>query len=289
MPATLWTKLNPRWLVKQLAMAALFFGFGVWGFVDAKWVYPERGVKYAEYTRFKYLETIKREAAQGTVGDPSVKDPQAEYERLHKDRENLKDPIIRARHDWLEALGVVGRLTPEHTTIVSADSDHAALEKKYTSTTGVADIPKRLESYDVPVQWVICVVGVAIGTIMAGFAMIVGRRRYGYDPASKELTLPDGATLALDQCEDFDRRKWDKFLMFVKVKAGHPTLSGQELKLDLLRYQPLESWVVEMEYALFPDRQKPQDPPADGIVAPGGMSDPSSLSPSQPGSGAIGS
>ena len=118
---------------------------------------------------------------------------------------------------------------------------------------------KKLEWYDIPSQWAIFGVGMLIGGTMFGFAAVVSRTRFGWDPAAQELTLPGGHTLTVPQCEDFDRRKWDKFLMFIKVKPDHPTLAGQELKLDLLRYVPLESWIVEMEYTAFPDRKVETD------------------------------
>ncbi len=270
MPATIWTKLNPRWLFKQAAMSLLFLGFGIWGLYDATILYPNRGIAYADYMRFDYLKQAKTKGG-AEWADASVADPAAEFERLHKDFATQKDPLIRAKHDWLEALRVVHRLDSSHTQIPKPSDDHDALAKRFTSAAGAAETPKKLESYDVPVQWIIFVAGIGIGMVMLSFAGMVARHRYGWNPESKELTLPrslGGATLSLEQCEDFDRRKWDKFLMFVKVAAGHPTLAGQELKFDLLRYVPLESWIVEMEYAKFPDRAKPQPQPDDGIVAP---------------------
>ena len=270
MPATTWTKLNPRWLFKQAAMSLLFLGFGVWGLYDATILYPSRGVAYADYLRFDYLKQAKTKGGS-EWSDASVADPKAEFERLHKDIASQKDPVIRAKHDWLEALRVVHRLDSTHTQIPKPAEDHDALAKRFTSAAGAAETPKKLESYDVPVQWIIFFCGTGIGLVMLGFAAVVGRHRYGWNPESKELTLPGSlgnATLTLEQCEDFDRRKWDKFLMFVKVAPGHPTLAGRELKFDLLRYVPLESWIVEMEHTRFPDRAKPVTPPDDGIVAP---------------------
>jgi hypothetical protein len=270
MAATQWTKLNPRWLFKQAAMSLLFLGFGIWGLYDAMILYPNRGVAYADFMRFNYLKEAKMQGGADWA-EPSIADPQAEYEKLHKNLEGQKDTLARAKHDWLEALRVVHRLDPAHTQIAKPSEDHDVLAKRFTTTSGTAESPKKLESYDVPVQWIIFYAGTGIGLIMFGFAGVVARHRYGWNPETKTLTLPrslGGSDLTLELCEDFDRRKWDKFLMFVKVSSAHPTLAGRELKFDLLRYVPLESWIVEMEHTKFPDRAKPQTPPDDGIVAP---------------------
>jgi hypothetical protein len=54
--------------------------------------------------------------------------------------------------------------------------------------------------------------------------------------------------------------------MFIRVKNDHPTLAGQEVKFDLLRYVPLESWVVEMEYTAFPERRTDSESAAEGTA-----------------------
>jgi hypothetical protein len=41
---------------------------------------------------------------------------------------------------------------------------------------------------------------------------------------------------------EVDKRKWHKFFVFLKLADNSP-----EIKLDLLRYSPLEDWVLEME------------------------------------------
>lgn len=260
MPATQWTKLNTRWLFKQLAMAILFTAFGVWGYIDATVIYPARGVAYAEYMRFRYLDQLKQTAAGPSWGEVAIADPVAELARLRTGIAD-KDTVNRARLEWLEALDVVGKLSPTETRIDKPQDDFAALEKKYNSTAGQAAIPKQLQFHDIPVQWLIFAVCTGIGLTMFGFAVVVARVRYGWNPEATELTLPGGATLNLSQIEDFDRRKWDKFLMFVKVKPGHPSLPPGEIKLDLLRFVPLEEWVVTMEYALFPDRKQAAEEP----------------------------
>lgn len=255
MPATQWTRLNPRWLLKQFVVAILFTGFGLWGLYDATLVYPARGLAYADYAKYQYLEQVKRKAAGGAWNDASIADPRAEFDRLSKQDASGREPIVQAKREWLEALATINHLQPSFSTMSNPEQEHAALDARFNPSSGSVSLPKKLDWWDLPVQWLICVLGLAIGGFMFAFAALVARVKFGWDPERRELTLPGGATLTVEQCEDFDRRKWDKFLMFIRVKAGHPTLSGQEIKLDLLQYVPLEEWVVEMEYTAFPDRK----------------------------------
>jgi hypothetical protein len=37
------------------------------------------------------------------------------------------------------------------------------------------------------------------------------------------------------------------------IKPEHATLGGKTLEFDLLRYVPLEEWILEMERIAFPD------------------------------------
>ncbi len=73
------------------------------------------------------------------------------------------------------------------------------------------------------------------------------------------LGLPGGHSLTPADLTDVDKRKWDKFFVSLVVKPGHATLGGKEVALDLLRYEPLEDWVLEMEKAAFPDRVKAEE------------------------------
>lgn len=253
------TSTGRSWLLKQLIIGLMFLGFGVWGLVDAAIVYPSRGERSAEYLKFQYLQQAKRDMGASTAWPTmSVSDPSAELAKLApSDRASLS-PLELARRDWLEALAIIGKLNTERTTIGNPQAD---LDKLGTEFTGLAGAPKPLASYDIPVQWLIFAIGMSIGVVMLGVAVVVTRVKYRWNPATLTLHLPDGSQLAVTDCEDFDRRKWDKFLMFIKVKPGHTPHGGKELKLDLYRYEPLEEWVVQMEYTVFPDREPKGDEP----------------------------
>ncbi len=259
MAGTQTTSLNRTWTIKMLAIAVLFIGFGIWGYIDAVYVYPQRGIRAADYLKWEYLQEAKRANEGGQSApwsNPSIADPVAAFDQLRKTApENLK-PVDAKKKAWLESLTIVGRLTPEYTAVGNPTDELETLRQEFTGPNGQPRVPKTLSWYDIPVQWVIFAVGLLVGLWMLGLVGLVSRVKYTYDSATKTLGLPDGSTLSVGECEDFDRRKWDKFLMFVKVKPGHARHGGKELRFDLLRHVPLEEWIVEMEYTAFPDRAK---------------------------------
>lgn len=254
MPATNTTSINRSWMLKMAAIGAIFAFFGLWGYYDASIVYPARGVASAEYLKYLYLEEAKRQSV--SFGPMTINDPVGELDRLRKTTPEALKAIDLARREWLDSLAIINKLDAANTSIPNPDSELTELHKKFTTATGTPNIPKPLSWWDIPVQWLICGLGLAVGIWMFALIFVVSRAKYSWDSEAKVLTLPDGSTLAIAECEDFDRRKWDKFLMFVRVRSGHPKHSGKELRLDLLRYVPLEDWVVEMEYAAFPERAK---------------------------------
>jgi hypothetical protein len=93
----------------------------------------------------------------------------------------------------------------------------------------------------------------------------VARRRYSWDDAEKRLFLPDGSSLVPADVAEFDKRKWDKFLIYLHVKPHHERHAGRELMLDLYQHAPLEDWVLEMERIASPETgEPPPDPGASG-------------------------
>lgn len=248
------TRINPKWLWKMAIIAVVLLGFGVYGLYDATIGYPNRGVKYAEYAEWEYLRAIKQDEAWDRA---SVKDPAAEIQRL-KERKSNVSRIEASRHEWLGALDVVGRLNPGHTEMADPIQRFEELNTRWTTSQGAAkSSPKKLDFYDIPVQWLITFVGFGIGLYLTALILSVMRVRYGWEPASQTLTLPGGATLTPGDIAEFDKRKWHKFLIFLKIKPSHPTLANKELKLDLLRHVPLEDWILEMEKTAFPENQAP--------------------------------
>lgn len=81
----------------------------------------------------------------------------------------------------------------------------------------------------------------------------VASKKYTWEPASLRLGVPGGSSVVPADVELFDRRKWDKFLVFLKIKPEHPQLGGKEIKLDLYQYEPLEAWYEQMHRSARPE------------------------------------
>jgi hypothetical protein len=253
------TKLNRPWLAKMIIFCVVLVFFGFYGLYDALIAYPDRGMRFATFCQFQYLDTAK---TNGILDRRlSVADPAAEYARLRTQDRGRMTGVETARLEWLKALSVVGKLQPAQTTIDDPDKKYADLKAQWTTAAGGGKkAPKPLAAFDIPVQWVFVAIGLGGGAWLILLFLNVARQRYSFDSATQTLTLPDGNTLAPSDIEEFDKRKWDKFLVFAKVKPSHATLGGREIKLDLYRYTPLETWVLDMEKTAFPESQTPSEP-----------------------------
>lgn len=256
------TQINPKWLWKMVIIALFLIGFGAWGLYDATIAYPKRGINYAEYAEWEYLRTIKQ--ADSAWDRAAVKDPSAELKRLDerlKAKSNVS-AIEKTRHEWLGALDTIGRLQPAQTDMADPVKRFEDLNTRWTTTTGTSkSSPKKLAGWDIPVQWLITVLGFGLGLYLVGLILIVKRVVYRWEPASQRLTLPGGASLTPADIAEFDKRKWHKYLIYLKVRPGVPQVGGQELRLDLLRYAGLEDWVLAMEKTAFPENQPAAEPP----------------------------
>jgi hypothetical protein len=195
----------------------------------------------------------------------NIPDPAQELARLEK--LDMPGQVDMAKKEWLSALALVGDLRPEKTTTADPDKTYAELKQLWLSSAGAAAAqPKPLSWFDIPVQWVFTGIGFGGAAWMLILFLTVARQKYRWEPETMTLTLPDGRSIAPSDLEDVDKRKWDKYLVFLKLKPPHP-LAGRELKLDLYRYKPLEDWVLAMESAAFPDRKQEPDAPAQAETA----------------------
>ena len=284
------TSVNRSWLVKMVIFAAVCIGFGSWGLVDATVIYPNRGLEDASYKLREYLRAAEAAGRLDTVSTP---DPRERLDDLRERRADLAadyrklldaqsiatqntpqgqaaarelrtlapSAVEYAALQWLESLAVVRHLSPERTTIANPRARLAELESQWKSK----EPPKPLAVYDLPLQWVFTVLGFGLSLYLAFLILKVRGTVYRWDAAEKRLVLPGGRSFTPADIADFDKRKWDKFFVFISFKDGSP-----ELKLDLLRWVPLEAWILEMERHAFPDRDagKPADEkPAQGEPA----------------------
>ncbi len=262
MAFTLVTKPNRPWLLKMTAFLIVLLGFGVYGLYDATVAYPQRGIRHASWAQFQYLEEARKEGISDTR--TSIEDPSGDLKKLEAEGREKLSGSKAAKYVWLSALDVVGRLKPEFTQMpgplekLNPTDKLAELRKLWTSTSGAKNAPKALSSYDIKVQWLFVAIGMGGGVLLLLHIVRILARKYRYDPEAHHLQLPDGSTLAPSDIKEFDKRKWDKFLIYLHINPGHPKHGGKELLLDLYQHAPLESWVLEMEKIAFPDQVPPE-------------------------------
>lgn len=257
--------LGKRWVRKMAIFIVVLIAFGGWGLYDAVWVYPARGERYATWAKMAYLEAA-RNANQEDFGiferDASVPNPREELERLRsaeqrqrnaadaantQSNRRLRAIMLNARLAWLEGLTRIGRLEAERTTI---ENPRTELERLQTELS-TAGRPKPLSRWDIPSQWAIMGVCWSLALFMLVRALGVASRKYRWDESTMTLTLPGGQTLTPDDLEEVDKRKWDKFIVFLKVKSSHPALGGQEVRCDTYQHDELEDWILAMERKAF--------------------------------------
>jgi hypothetical protein len=256
MPATQTTTLGRRWLLKMAVFTLFCAGFAAYALYDATIAYPARGARAASLALFNYLDAVTNQGSR--YADIPPFEAGEELTRLRKALEaSSASGEDRARYTWLEQTALIGKLNaPETGELISqVRSNPRAAFEKLRPTWQRGDGKKvevaALSWYDIPVQWLIFAACAALTVYLAGLFVAVARRRYGWDPAEQRLFLPDGSSIVPGEVEEFDKRRWDKFLIFLKIKAGHPVHGGRELKLDLYRHHPLEDWVLQMERTAF--------------------------------------
>lgn len=249
------------WLIKTLVFMLVLLVLGVWGAIDAWIVYPKAGERHAEWAKWKYLDAA---ASAGMLSaTASLADPAAEYARLQvpettraltRDANDPTSPrqaqalVELARLTWLRSLDRIGKLNADHTQIADPRRELETLTAAWLPRPQ----PKSLSRWDIPVQYVFVVVGLGGGLALLGLLLRVKSRVYTWNAEEQRLTLPGGTSITPADLAEVDKRRWDKFLVYLKIKPEHSTLGGQEIRIDLYRHHPVEEWVLAMERAAFP-------------------------------------
>ncbi|MEL7483493.1 MAG: hypothetical protein AAFN41_03975, partial [Planctomycetota bacterium] len=270
-------------LRKFIIFLVVSIGFGFYGLYDATIAYPKRGERDASYRLLEYLRAA--DDAHGLalpLGIPDGQSPQQYLDALHEREQELFEKAggeggaardaraDMAKMTWLDSLGKIYRLTPER---VEADLAGNPSEKlaELTAEWETKDQPKPLAWFDIPVQWLFTVVGFGLGLWLTVHMLRVARKTYTWEPNELRLGLPGGESIVPSDVAEFDRRKWDKFLYFFKIKPDHAGLGGKEIKLDLYQYAPLEDWCVAMHKHARPEdfadeAQDDADEPSDAAA-----------------------
>jgi hypothetical protein len=124
--------------------------------------------------------------------------------------------------------------------------------------------PVGLSAWDLRMQWAFVVIGFGGGIFLLALLLRcrAQARRITFNESDQRLTLASGATMVPSDLRDIDKRLWHKYYCTLVTE------SGQEHKIDLLRYVPLEQWVLAMERTRFPDRAEDQDKPDEPAPEP---------------------
>ena len=255
--------INPRWMLKLGVITVIIFIVGAWGYWDASSVYPNRGMRYASYAKYQYLEQAHNANAEDFgifLRESSVTNPVEEFNRLKdpssKSSRPLRASMMSARLAWFEALNVVGHLDEEHTTIESPQRELDSLKSEWQTA---ASIPKPLHAFDLIVQWMVMALCWTIALLMFVHILKSRSKKYSWKADSMTLSVPGNHAITPDDLEEVDKRKWDKFIVFLKIKDSHATLGGKEISVDTYQRQFVEEWILAMEEKAFGSQEDGDD------------------------------
>lgn len=267
------TRLNSKWVFKMTLFLLLLLGLGVWAAADAFWIYPARGRNHVDFALRAYLECLRNEGR--LMAAASVEDPAAELARLDASNSAESRSCDSFKYAWLLSLSRIERmsaLTQRNrqaiseaggsvgVTTLTMFADPQDTLDSLSKRLGTANAPKPLAAYDIPLQYVFMAVGFGGAAWMVLFLMRCRRTVFQYDPAEHRLFMPGGKSFVPAEIKDVDKRDWHKYYIYLTLNDG-----SKEMKFDLLRYSPLEEWILEME-KLHPNYEPP--PPEDAEEEP---------------------
>lgn len=263
------TSISRRWLMKMFIFLIVLVGIGIWGVVDASLIYPRRGERDASLRLRNYLQAAS-ECGRLYASDIKVEQPDAELATLRtKEPELARQAAERspdgsfplsaryaafelARLEYLRAMDRVWKLSQAQPRL-AAITDPAAELARLNQEWSQQKPPKPLSELDLHIQWLIALIGFVLALWVLFIMLRVAATRFTYDTDRKALTTPDGTTFSPADIKELDKRRWHKFFVTVHLK------SGKSRTLDLLRYVPLESWILDMERTAFPDTDPAPD------------------------------
>lgn len=271
------TRIRPMWLGKVLVGLIVCFGFAVWSAYDAIWLYPSKQRDYIEHTELQYLGALRAEGSRAfTASNASVPDPAETRRALRDMRSEGRSPstVESARLEWLNAIAILHSLdalasenqeagpvdptsgAPNKRTLTLYNNPEARWRELDTARQAVGNV-SGLAAYDIPLQYLFLVVSSGLSIWLVILLVQVVPKKYRFDPETLTLTTPEGTKIVPDQIIDVDRRKWEKFLLFIRLQG-----ESEERRFDLYRYIPLEDWLLAMEKA-SPHVEAPPDEPED--------------------------
>ena len=252
------TKVATRWMRKMVIFFVVCFGLGSWGLLDAVVIYPDRGEQYSRFKLQDYLNEANSIGVLPIARRVNVEDPVATLEDLNQ-REGQLNEFETYQRLWLGSLEPIhgkpltklpaqnqemaSRPAEQRADTVTVFIDPAAKLAELTSELQGKTQPKPLSQTDIAVQWLICAAGY-LGALFIFFRIVQTRSTvFRYEPAEHRLILPGGKSITPSEIEVVDKSKWHKFFVALDLK------DGSSHKFDLLRFDPLEEWILEMEDA----------------------------------------
>lgn len=254
------TRLNRPWLIRIIGLLIGTAALSTWFALDAWVIYPKRGEKAIAFAELAYLQEAQN--ANLTPAAVDVLEPDAELaslNQLSKTPGGSLKAVETQRQVWLTQLSRLHALSAIAERNAQArqawDAGAAAPAGPLTvfqdprtrlatlsSELANASAPKPLSSFDMPTQYIGLALSLGGFILLLIFFLRIRSQSYTYEPGTMTLTLPDGFSFTPSQIETVDKRKWDKFIVFL-------TLAGEsaERKIDLFRHAPLEDWILAME------------------------------------------
>ncbi|MCC6322770.1 MAG: hypothetical protein IT438_15190 [Phycisphaerales bacterium] len=283
-PVATTTSLGRNWLMKTGLFLVLLFGFGTWGLADALYFYPRRGELDASIRFARHLQAAQADSSL-TPAKLKCENPREEFAALKaragEIEQRLGNPLTqrtaqfeKTRLVWLDSLGLMWRLNSKPKFLGKDDStpprrlyfNMAQGEGEAVGTDGARtklspmDLLARLapklntsnnvtplSGLDMLFQWIFVIVGYGGGAYVLLSLVRAVRKKYSWDPQAQRLTMPDRSSFTPADIKEVDKRMWHKFYATVNLR------DGRSHRMDLLRYVPLEEWVLAMEKTAFPD------------------------------------
>lgn len=252
------THVASRWMKKMVMFLIVCVGIGTWGLLDAAVIYPNRGEKYSQHMLANYLNGANETGVLPIARRVNVEDPAAALADLEpRAGAGQLTQLEQARLAWLKSLQPIHGKTLEKLTQQNKDMA-ARPEDERTDTVTVfrnppekfaevqpllstGAMPKPLTQADILIQWLICAAGYAGGLLVLVRIIQTRSTVFRYEPDAHRLILPGGKSIAPEEIETVDKSKWHKFFVTLDLK------DGSAHKFDLLRFAPLEDWILEME------------------------------------------
>jgi hypothetical protein len=280
------THLGKKWLTKMAIFMIVLFGFGTWGLFDAVYLYPRRGLMDAS-AKLRDMMAAAQDIGQLGSGNIRIPDLRAKLKELDARETQIRTAAVTsggggggagaarlelAKLEWLKSLSRAWSLNPSPKPLLERDGVRYFYEPlEGTGYTVGADGTRKpqspaelynelrnkwdktktvtpLSGFDMLLQWVFAVIGYVGGTWILVMLLRASRTVFTWDPPTQTLSLPGGAKVSPADLKDIDKQKWHKYFVTLETREG------ARHELDLLRYVPLEEWVLAMEKAAFPER-----------------------------------